>query len=264
MAYTNPLGGAHLKIIRAHEHLDSLKHHVRLYLDTKPYAFPTQQNLNLVHVGKPVTTVPPHLDIGLIIGDCLGAMMASLDYVAWELASKYAGRVLIPPPSATNDKPSFPLFADPALYVRRNWAGGMRARYKVPAHVLDEVELVQPYHAGYEPLALLYLLVNQDKHRLPVLTIGHVDSGSITLWYGRTAEDIAPAESDIDASRIAFKTSTPISFALPDREVQVNPEVTMFVAFDNPTMPREPVEVTLENILKCAQIVLGRFQRFFV
>jgi len=53
--------------------------------------------------------------------------------------------------------------------------------FSVPKVATDLIESVQPYHAGYEPLATLNSLVNSDKHRLPVLTFAKVEARSVEL-----------------------------------------------------------------------------------
>lgn len=253
--------GATFKIIWAHHHLDELKRHIGLYFDNTPYAFPAYRQGNLVVVHTPKLYAPPHLDIGGIIGDCLCAMMASLDYVMWELVSKYIGRALVPPHLGGNDAPSFPLYRDRAKWLKADFPTNRAAHYKFPASVIGEITAVQPYNAGYEPLWLLYILVNQDKHRLPLLMEAHVVAGDLRVTFGGQVATV------VNSTAMSMAVQAPIPTPPFGSQPKMNVDADIlakFVAFDDATMPREPVEVTLENILRCVESVVGRLEQFFI
>jgi hypothetical protein len=246
---------AQIKIIWARKHLDEIKEGIRSYLKTEPYFFPSYSRDDLVVIEKPRANIPPGLDIEGNIGDFLGAMLASLDYIIWDLCENTAGRKLVPPPDG-NDRPSFPLYINPERF--KSYAPGM-ARYQIPAAIMNEIEEVQPYHAGYEPLAYLWRLGNQDKHRLPVLTFLNIKASDLRPTYDGQA--IAVTESS--ATSVAFKAPTPRAGAYNPRKVNVEADVTTVVAFDELSMPREPVEVTLTNIYDSVVNVFARFLAVF-
>jgi len=169
------LAGARLKIIRAQKHLDSLKDELARYTQSKPYGLTVENDRDVVGMVRPNwhITCDPDAYLGTIVGDCLCNLRSALDYVAWELASKHVGRPLVGPPSG-KDRITFPIVSG------ANSFGDSRkvfARYKIPTSAIDEIESVQPYGGGYHPLWLLNLLVNSDKHRLPVLARGDVQGG---------------------------------------------------------------------------------------
>lgn len=168
------LDGARLKLARAEEHLDTLKAEIRSYLETRPYECDTRTEGAVITAPRP-TVIDPPPRLGTIVGDCVYNLMASLDYVIWELANRYAGRALVPPPDGT-DKPSFPLFADETRFAKNTCH--FRRRYKIPEAAVDVIKQVQPFNAGYEPLFLLYQLVNQDKHRMPLLALAKLDEAA--------------------------------------------------------------------------------------
>src|SRR5688572_25155006 len=86
----HPLDGARLKIIRAQEHLDSLKTHILMYLHELPYEFRPEKYGDLQEpIFMPIITTQPPVRLGTVIGDCVNNARAALDYVAWELATKY-------------------------------------------------------------------------------------------------------------------------------------------------------------------------------
>jgi hypothetical protein len=255
MPYPDPLRGAQFKTVWARQHLDTLKRDIRAYLDLKPYSFFVHHHSDgSVVVSPPKVTLPPPLALSGLVGDCLCAMMACLDYIIWELASKHAGRLLVPPPIG-NDKPSFPLFIDPDRFQK--WIPSMK-RYHVPADAIAEIEAVQPYDAGYEPLFVLYQLVNQDKHRLPVLAVGHMTPSDINVTVaGVSAVDAFTPQGATLKTELLPKT--------PDdkREVEMYTHGTPFVALGDLPMPWEPVEVTLEKILVCVTDIFMRAHGFF-
>ena len=235
-----PSDDARLKIVWAQKHLDIVKLEVKRYIHSGAYRVTT----NLKGKGReyvPIVKTQPSTDISLAIGDCVCSAMASLDYIVWGLAGLYAGRPLVPPPVG-HDAPSFPLFVDPVKFKKTERPGG----FKIPAAVLSIIEQVQPYNAGYEPLGCLYLLVNQDKHRLPLLTVGCVAATTIDIDYGG-----GHFTTSIGFGSNAAKThpDSPFTPATQPEPVNVQVEVAGFVAFDDPAMPRESVVVTLQKIV---------------
>src|SRR5947207_8737822 len=86
---THPLDGARLKVVRAQEQLQSFKDEVGRYLDRNPYEFPVEDHGNVVTARAAIIKEEPPLRLGCIFGECLGSLRESLDYVAWELATRY-------------------------------------------------------------------------------------------------------------------------------------------------------------------------------
>lgn len=246
------LGGSLFKVIWAQQHLDQLGMEVRRYVQSHPYYFPIDEEGDEVVIYPAELMDSPEFSIAGLIGDCMNNCMAALDYIVWELAGQYAGRPLVPPPAPKGDKPSFPLYLKPE--GAENWATNYGRLYKVPTPALDEIKRVQPHNAGYEPLAQLYVLVNQDKHRLPLLLKGQLKTGDIRLTY-RNAE----FRADSSASNVAFKTTDPRLAPYNASDMKVDGQVTPFIAFADPGMPREPVEVTVERITACVRDVVNGF-----
>lgn len=88
------LDGARLKVVRAQEHLDSLKAEIRMHLDEQPNVVVRSKpdpNLDLhmlsVPPSFPVEDTP--LRLSTIVGDCVTNARASIDYVVWELSQKF-------------------------------------------------------------------------------------------------------------------------------------------------------------------------------
>ena len=88
------LNGARLKIVRADEHLDCLKIAIADYEAGKPYSIKVGTN----HIDPSADiTEHPQMRIGTMIGDCLQNLNSALDYVMWEIAGTFAGRILQAP-----------------------------------------------------------------------------------------------------------------------------------------------------------------------
>jgi hypothetical protein len=309
----HPLDGARLKVVRAEKHLESLKLEVGRYLDTRPYEFATEHesDTDVLTVKPAIVKVDPPLELGCIFGDCLTNLRISLDYIAWQVASKCSATALV----VGRDRIYFPLAKDAAAFGANGRA--QLARYSVPATVIDLIESIQPYQTGYESLGLLTSLVNRDKHCLPLLTIATANTtsidvavagkpiaqcvmhppGSKAIVFGHnvfsmsvrrlTPEDLpallaAVPPTTIDAmhdigidiarplsgNEIGFNVTETQDAARPRpteeqaRSVKVNGQVTVFVSLQNPPMPLEPVDRTLEQIVKCVANIVPRFDPF--
>lgn len=273
-----PLDGAKLKIARAQQHLDALEVEIRAYLDTKPYEFPFRQEQRLVKTGTAVITKEPPLELGCIFGDCLNNLRTALEYIAWELYTKYK----IPPlPPRQASGIHFPL-----QKIAADFSSNARPKLEdlaFPAAAIDLIESVQPYQAGYESLGLLNSLVNTDKHKLPMLTIATADTSELVMKLGetkisliftdtlpdgailakpvdpRSAEGIKVAQTIQEFQRQA---ASPLLPGEQPGEVKVDGEVTVFVSLKDSPVPREPVHVTLTKIFKCVSDIVPRFEPF--
>lgn len=284
MSMPHPLDGARLKVVRAQKHLDSLKAEIQQYLSTDPYHFPAEINGNAIYARPAEILVPPPLELGCIFGDCLVNLRTSLDYIAWQLAVKFASA----PPVVGVDKIYFPLAKGNVFQSR-----GL-ANYSIPDSVLDEIEKVQPYQIGYESLKLLSRLGNTDKHCLPLLTLAHTVNTSIdiTTVSGPPVGEcvITPPGSEMEIKgrhikkmsvqrindgsgrklyRIDFEARLGPNaggnnvVAQTESQVQVDGQVAVFVSLQDSTVPIEPVDRTLEQIVKCVADIVSRFESFF-
>jgi hypothetical protein len=259
----HPLDGARLKVIRAQEHLDSLKAEILMYLDGETNEVWSQPTAH-PYPGQPVmhslpSIIPgdPPLRLSTIIGDCVTNARAAVDYVMWELSQQYFS-----PPfdiTKTGDRriTSFPIFqtsADPSFENRFN----ALANRKVPTTAISEIKSVQPYNAGYEPLRWLHHLVNNDKHRMPLLTVANFDNLIITISTPAIFQDLVSEPVALTIPRDdAAENGPPFQ-----SNVQMKGEVALYVTWKDIAMPREPVDRTLEQIIKCVKEIIPRFDAF--
>jgi len=168
--WVHPLNSARLKVKRANIHINALKRSVERLFDPKHTIGekPIMQGMaKLVDVD-----IDPSLraeNWGLIIGDIVTNLRASLDHIAWELAMLHiretGGRKLTPSQSRLVQ---FPLYDEPDDFMAKS-RGGRALKFVLP-RARSEIERFQPYNRRNWPelklLGDLKLLSNADKHRL--------------------------------------------------------------------------------------------------
>jgi hypothetical protein len=244
---SHPLDGARLKVVRAQEHLDSLKSEILRYLDTDSYVVTVKKNPDNTYGGSADITHQPDPRLGAIIGDCLHNLSCALDYTMWEIADTFAGRMLIPPPNG-DDRPYFPIWTNPTSF--KNYVSRLNDpkawNYQIPDPVIAEFEAVQPDRTGYEKLAIFRDLVNADKHRLPLVAVGDIYQFMINVSGVQPSSEFPPHLSGDPAYY----------------EPKVQTQATVYVTWQDPSMPWEPVERTLEDFIKLVANIIPRFDSF--
>jgi hypothetical protein len=257
---THPLDGARLKVVRAQEHLDALKAELAMYVREHPYDIGA--NFNDYSSIYPTITKHPPLRFSTIVGDCVTNARAALDYVMWELLTLFADPAINL--SAHQDRvlTSFPISEGPSSRRHKGHCDNLKslAKRKIPTAAINGIKIVQPYNTGNLALCWLHQLVNTDKHRVPLFTIAKVNTFALSedVWH-RTVSLSAHGDRWVFARpgyRPAFTT-------VGGEEMQVNYQATVYIAFADVSMPREPVDRTLEQIIETVADVIPRFDRFF-
>lgn len=227
--------GINLKVVRAEQHLNALKDEMGKYYraaDANPSVVRIEDMGELWSFTLGEVLEPPMI-LSAIVGDCATNLRAPLDYIARALHESVAGPLGIDAIS-----PTFPIYTDETNFQRNTRLADLH----IPATALAEVKAVQPFasNAGYEPLAFLHALTNRDKHRLPLLTMifgGHAFARLMIGGQGGEA-----------VTSLSFaKWSFPEGWT-PSR-MDMDIELAGIIAFCDPGMPREPIDVTLQNIL---------------
>jgi hypothetical protein len=255
----HPLDGARFKVVWAQQHLNSLKSALRIYLDkqtdesrSQPHMHP--QQTWPTHVLRPIVPTETQPPMSGIIGDIVTNARAALDYIMWELAQRYFS----PPLDITKFKDrklaSFPIFETPAEIKD---CFDRLADRQIPAGAITEIKAVQPYNAGYEPIRLLAQLVNQDKHRLLLTTIGEFDH--MTVEFERSEVDGFKPKGPINLPRQYFATTGASAL---QSDMQMKAKAPIYVTWKDVLMPREPLDRTLEQIIKCVVDIVPRFDAF--
>jgi len=236
------LDGARLKVVRAKEHLDAIEDAIASYIKSEPYIMSAKKYIQGRHPQAELSN-QIHPRISAIIGDCLHNLRCSLDYVMWEVGGTYADRVLVPPPHG-RDKLYFPICHAPTEFDNRYVK--LLADYKIPDPVVADLRAVQPYNAGYEALALLNVLINVDKHRLPILTLAEISGFKLIIRHTTNSDSNIPPKFNSAGSQN------------PDVDIQP----TVAVTWEDVTMPREPVHRTLKEIFETVADVVPKFDRY--
>jgi|ERR1022692_593825 hypothetical protein len=249
----HPLDAARLKVVRAQEHITALKIEIRAYLDKEPYKIEIEKRKDhgtgeMVAVPKIDITIPPPLHLSAVIGDCITNVRASLDYIIWELVVRYFSPPLDVTKSAERRLTYFPISADPLSIMGRL---DSLAKRGIPAAAIDEIKAVQPQNRGYEPLRWIDRLVSVDKHRMPLLLLSYVPT---VLWISDMQGNVLSIASG------KLKTSVVSEGHI---KVEMDRQLAVTVTFQDVTMPREPIDRTLEQIVETAAHVVPRFERFF-
>jgi hypothetical protein len=243
-----------------------------MYLKEHPYNIDTNKNADETFSTTITITIAPPLRLSTVVGDCLAGARAALDYISWELADRYV-------PDLTRDPKRSKKFAFPIRepvdppgdgYVNKINRLTNLVSQGYPALAVDEIQAVQPNHAGYTPLWWLNELVNVDKHRMPLLTIGSIDTFVATFSSAKVRierpDGTLSDEQTIMAGDFTVKTRDLATkrITIHSDAMHMDAQPTGYVAFEDVTMPREPVDRTLEQIIECVVNVIPRFDRFFV
>lgn len=256
----HPLDGARFKVVWAQQHLNALKSEIRAYLDkqtneirSQPHMHPQQTRRGFTHVLQPIVPTDTQVPMSGIIGDIVTNARAALDYIMWEIAQRY----FVPPLDTFKDKrlASFPIFEIP---TKIKDCFDRLADRQIPADAISEIKTVQPYNAGYESLWLLTQLVNQDKHRLLLTTIGEFNH--MAVEFERSEIDGFQPKGPINLPREYFATTGASAF---QSDMQMKAKAAIYVTWEDVSMPREPVDRTLEQVIKCVADIVPRFDAFF-
>jgi hypothetical protein len=248
---THRLDGARLKVVRAQQHLKSLNEELRRYIDAKPYEITTKRERNNISVEGIITTEPPPL-LACIVGDFVTNLRASLDYVTWQLANRFAPVVL-------NDRQqrqvAFPIVSEKTNFATANATAFLRDTCAVSTDALDIIESVQPYNTGYKPIGDLDLLVRTDKHRSLLLCALFMENmGTVSVYHGH--------ELIFTGCGIKLETSAPRFAGFGAINVKVDTEPTILVALKDVPAPFTFIGI-LDDVIKCIANIIPRFDRFF-
>jgi hypothetical protein len=284
---SHPLDDARLKIAWAKENLDAVNAEIGPYIESRPYEFQTEQAGEVLTAKEAIINVQPPVSLRRHVSACLSNLRPILDYIAWQLGTRSPARPLT---ESDEKRIQFPIVADPAKF--QDSVKHLKGVCGVPAAAINEIERVQPYNAGFEPIGTLSQLVNEDKHRLPVLTVAYADTTSIEVSVsGAPLKQLVmhpPGSkailSSFNSTGMIVRRLTPEDLANPDRvdliselmaqeaqrqttatqptAVKVDGKVTVFVALQK-APPLVPVERTLEQIINCLDGVITRFEAHF-
>jgi hypothetical protein len=164
----HPLDESWAKIVRAHEHIDSLNAEAALWLQemernddtiSTRYEIDTETGWCEAFIAN-IPQAPP-FRFGLIVGDVVHNLRSALDHLAWELAN------LNRPERGEDRVTKFPIASTPGEFKKRHVQLSMEHIH--PDH-REMIEEEQPYQPNGEenpshPLIWIADLSNRDKHQ---------------------------------------------------------------------------------------------------
>lgn len=165
-AASNPHYNAGLKLAWANKHLRAFDAEVGRFLQGKTHSIWTEDDLEADEYVLHLDPEPLGVELGLIAGDALCCMRASLDHLACALT--------LTPQGIRNDKASFPIIPVRNSSGRKLFSSSLNG---VPAAAIKIIDDLQPYHHGdaytKSQLWKLHRLWNIDKHRrIPLYAAG--------------------------------------------------------------------------------------------
>lgn len=258
----HPLDGARLKIVRAEEHLGAFKFEAGRFLNKHTYRFESEVYGKYWWV-KPRCTSRPDPHMSTVIGDCVTNLRAALDYVIWELASKYFNPPIDISTQFDRSVLTFPLLlADPARKQGHIDHLDRLTRRGIPTDAIKVMKDAQADVSGNDSLRWLYELVNTDKHRTPLLTIGSFSQAQIEIT-GYKGRDVI-IQSDIIKDGVTLNTNDPdlLPF-IQQNPMNVNVQATVQITFQDVAVPLVPADRTLEQIIKTVSNLIPKFDGFF-
>ena len=153
----HPLDGPEALIKRAKHHLNVLDRNLRAFYKLEPCRITEEVNSDYVWYIRRIEMKPPPARLGVIAGDGVMNLRASLDHLAWQLALTQA--------TSPFPRTEFPIIKD--------WNTESERRFRtvlqdVPPPAVDLIQAFQPYHSGKAApehgLWLLDQLCNIAKH----------------------------------------------------------------------------------------------------
>lgn len=133
---------------------------------------------------------------------------------------------------------------------------------------------------------------NTDKHCVPLMTLATANTAWIEFQHPESSAIIGGAgggmiirkltPADLDESGMVSDESSRRDFAMLEqmvakaantsqpgpatqqtRTMKVDGQVTLFISLKDSPVPNEPVEVKLEQVVKCVANIVPRFEKFF-
>ena len=172
----NELRGVELRLERASEHCDALRHEARMFMMVEPPAYGMQADDNALDSGEHIIKAKifrrPSPRMGIIAADAAHNLRASLDMIAWKLA--LGGRN---PPPDNDTQTAFPICSDKSA-----WASNSTKRMlkRMDPERIDVIESLQPYNRPAPEcfkLQIVQSIDNWAKHKaIPDVLTFHVSS----------------------------------------------------------------------------------------
>jgi hypothetical protein len=254
----HPLEGVHNKIIRAEEHLATIRAEIaRHEHKCKIVQRKNLEDRTIEFIGE--LPEPPIL-LSVIVGDCFHNLRSALDHLVWQLVEAN-------PPNRGSAKNQFPICKSAADFQKQAKTRLMG----ITSNAVAVIERLQPFVLGlsfdWHPLWRINELVNIDKHRTLMITTVFLQDWEMYLSNPKSflAEVVFMSGDRYQHGEVIAKA--PFDSVSDPEAVQINFVQRKFVvAFsDGPASSRiQGVDTTIEELIQFVKTdVLPRFTPFF-
>jgi hypothetical protein len=172
------LTNAFERVRRANMHIGALKRGARTFIDSRPYAFEIERNMDVFPweftlYGTPIRDPKPN--VASIVGDAVNSLRAALDNLVWALSDLHSGP---PPPDPLPRVCRWRRISFPIVTDQTKWAKVRdKSLWAVNPCLLTDFERLQPFvrrkRAPHrDDFAVLDELWSIDKHRHPHIVTG--------------------------------------------------------------------------------------------
>jgi hypothetical protein len=228
---SDPIVGTRLKLTRAQENLDALRHEINTFMRGDPEDVNSRGGIDLHFngpkgewIGTAHIPRPPPPEWGLLIGECLHNIRSGLDHLAWQLVKVRGG--------TPTKRTEFPIFDSESEFKER-------ARKKIAGMATGartEIKKLQPFNGGERNnLWLLHSLNILDKHRVLTLAgfhVGHIDVGIEFPTYVLVTKRYAMEPGPLEDGTVVFDIRWDGSTLPPNAEMDMDLDLAFDVAFD--------------------------------
>lgn len=239
MAEKASLDGPLAKLRRAHTHLETLYREVNAFTNTKTHDLITEFD---EQTGEYVARVkvlrnPNSLYWGLLLGDFISNLRASLDHLVWQLVILSGAK-----PGRDNQ---FPIAARGTQYwcAKKDGTPSMRDRMLrgVAEEYRTRIDAIQPYRAGrdieYVGLVILSRLSNTDKHQIIQSAFMTVAEPSLSDFQGRSDDEDAMTEVQVNLGEVQDGAEVMRARHIkadPDAKVHMHANLALEIGFGDP------------------------------
>lgn len=274
-----------LKLTRAKNHLEELREKANAFFGltappgerpVKPYTTRTeddsQTGQRIVHLT--LYKWVPH-DWSLLVGEIAHGLRSALDNIAWALACRELERrgIVDPSPSIPT---SFPILRfDPENLpqgrkqkttdrLKSTWGRKVADLAEVDVALIDQFQPYKSPDPASDPLWLLSIMNNVDKHQRMTLAVAAVSILGLKVGFGPNPTEVAFNSEGLYTGPLQHRAGVQLlRYSLTGRnasEVKVDPEPTFAIQLSQASFPPgTDVIDTLDRIVAAVELVYNCF-----
>lgn len=240
-----------LKWNRAAEHFKLLKDECGTFISTEPYGISEKvETEDDWHLARLTVKEHPDIRLGVIAGDVVNNLNASLDHLVYALS--------LTKPKGTG----FPVSVDPDAYVMTSAKKKRSDRDRLLAGVPDDdraiIDAYQPYESGGtgDLLWLMREFANADKHRVTPAAFANPRNLRVHPPPGcfATVQPVVDISWPLDDGAVIFRWRVECPDMAPQANVKVRAEVDLSIAFGSPKVDLTVIErmfFRTADIIRC-------------